>query len=224
MNQFVCTFCRKALSSEQRLINHLCERKRRFLQRDDKAVRLAFAAYHQFYEKQQRQAMTFDKFDVSPYYTAFVKFARYLIDLNAANQRIGFVDFLIKVEAKLDHWTHPKFYGTYIRELNKNEKPMEALERNLMLMESWALDTGEDWMDFFRKIAPAKATLWIISGRISPWLLFTASSAPDLFDRLSPEQTDMVWKAVDAKFWRTKIAWHQSEVDEIRALLTEHRI
>jgi hypothetical protein len=223
MSQFVCEFCRKTLASESRLFNHLCERKRRFLQRDDKSVRLAFAAYNHFYEKAQRRSTTLDKFETSPYYAAFVKFARYLIDLNAVSP-MGFVDFLLRIDAKLDHWTHPSYYGTYIRELSKNETPRDALVRNIMLMESWALDTGEDWRDFFRKISPAKATLWIMNGKISPWLLFTASSAPRLWERLTPEQRQKVNQAIDSQFWSAKIARHQSDVDEFCALLTKDRI
>lgn len=221
--EFVCQFCRKGFTTESRLLNHLCEPKRRFLQRDDKSVKLAFIAYQRFYERAMRRETTQAKFEASQFYTAFVRFARYLLDVNAINPT-AFVDFLIRVEAPVDKWTQPKYYSRYIQELNKNESLLDAIERSFMVMEHWAVDSDADWHDFFRCLSPAKATLWLISGKISPWLLFTASSAADLFKRLNAEQMAMIEQAIDVTFWRAKLARHQAEVDEIRVMLTEHGI
>ena len=226
-----CEFCNKEFSRESFLVNHMCERKRRFLQRDDKSVRLAFAAYNRFYERRQRRRtpQTLDNFEASQYYTAFVRFGRDLLDMDVVSP-MGFVDFLIRIEAHLDHWTDAKYYGRYIHELNKNEKPLEAIERSIHLMEEWSVNSGEPWQDFFRKISPVRATLWIKRGRISPWLLLLASSAPCLFDRLSEEQTAIVRKSLGwdsswgSTFWQNRIALHQADVDEFSALLKEHGV
>jgi len=219
---FACGFCTKSFSREALLGNHVCEAKRRYLQREDKSVKLAFAAYERFYRSLHRE-VTLPAFEKSKFYAAFVRFARYLMDLNAIHP-LAFVDFLLRLEVPVDRWTNPTYYGTYIRELNKNETPNEAFDRNLMLMEQWANDVGEDWRNFFRKLAPAQAVQWIISGRISPWVLFTASSAAALFDRMTEEQMTLVNQAIDAKYWRAKIARHQEHVDEIRAMMIERNI
>jgi hypothetical protein len=230
MSEFCCEFCKKPFSREALLVNHVCERKRRFLQRDDKSVRLAFAAYQRFYERamRRRTPQTRDNFETSQFYTAFVRFARQLLDADMANP-LGFVDFLIQVEAPLDRWTDVKYSGRYIHERNKNEKPLEAIERNIMLMQEWSVGSGEPWWDFFRKISPVRATDWIKKGRISPWMLFLATSVPDLLNRLSPEQMAIIneaigWDSWGWKFWNNKIALHQAEVDEFRLILQEWKI
>jgi hypothetical protein len=222
---FACGFCKAKLTTETRLINHVCEQKRRWLHREDKAEKLAFVIYHHFYVRTmtRRKTPTFESFAHSKLYLAFVRFARHVIYLEAVHP-LGFVDFLLRIESPIDHWTNPEIYARYIRELNKNETPLEAIERNFMLMEQWAISANEDWCDFFRLIAPPLATLWIISGRISPWLLFTASSAPELLKRLNPEQIGMVDKAVDTEFWQAKMALHQENLGTIRAMLIEKRI
>jgi hypothetical protein len=182
-------------------------------------------AYQQFYRRSmaQHKLPTMESFEASKLYTAFVRFARHLLDLAAINP-MSFVDFLVRTEAPIDKWTHPVYYGTYIRELNKNEGLLAAIERSFIVMEHWAIDAGERWQDFFRLLAPAKAVLWIINGRISPWLLFTASSTPDLLTRLNPEQLRKVEDAIDVAFWTIKLERHQADVEHIRAMLKEWNI
>lgn len=222
---FYCEFCKQDFINERRLINHLCEQKRRYLQRDDKAVKLGFLAYDRFYQRSmgRRKPQTYESFAKSTLYSGFVRFGKHLIDINALNL-IGFIDFLLRIEAPIDKWISTILYATYVRELNKTEPALDALERNFMLMQEWAVSTGAEWFDFFRKVEPALATLWISSGRISPWVLFTASSAHDLLARFSPEQTGLVEKAIDPEFWRLKLERHQQEVEVIRSMLAENGI
>jgi len=199
------------------LLAHICEKKRRYMQRDEKSVRMGFAAYQHFYERAvcRKKLPTYDKFTNNKLYTAFVRFGRYLMNINAVNP-LGFIDFLIKVDAGIDRWEHPVYYEIYMRELTKIELPYEALERNMKLMQSWEIDTGEHWTDFFRKVAPSQATLWIRSGRISPWVLLTAPSADELFARLSPEQDEIVTGLIDVDFWRIKLNNHAADVAVIQ--------
>lgn len=93
-----------------------------------------------------------------------------------------------------------------------------------MLMREWEIETGHDWHDFFRLLAPARAVLWILNGRISPWLLFTASSAQDLLDRLNPEQWQMISEAIDRDFWTARLKRHEEQVNSIRVTFTEENI
>lgn len=224
---FRCEFCGVTLTSEAFLINHVCERKRRFLERDTKVVKMAFMAYQHFYLKAMHRTKNppdMASFEGSALYTAFVRFARYLLDINPIHP-MGFVDFLIRIEAKIDQWRHPKYYSRYIRELNKNEEPLQAIQRGLLLMHEWGIKTGHDWHDCFRLLAPAEAVLWILNGRISPWLLFTASSGKDLLDRLNPEQWQMVCEAIDRDFWRLRFERADEEqISHIRATLKEDNI
>lgn len=205
-------------------MRHVCEAKRRFLQRDDKSVKIGFMAFQQFYERNMRKkAPSYDAFSRSNLYTAFVRFGRYVIDLRVVKP-LSFLDFLLNVEVPIDRWTKPLLYETYIRELNKSEPPLDALERNFLLMQQWANDTGDHWQDFFRRVEPPLAALWISNGRISPWVLFVASSAHDLLARFGPEQNKILNAVIDLGFWRLKIKHHQHDVDIIRAMLTEHGI
>jgi len=219
--RFPCDFCHHAFSQERFLLDHVCERKRRFLQRDDPTVKYALEIYQRWYARsmaRRRNPPSIDSFENSKLYSAFVAFARFLRDLNPSNP-LDFVDFLAKMETPLSKWRNLAYYGTYIRERNKNEGPRAAIERNIVLMQEWANDADLDMAEFFRQVSPARATQWIISGRISPWLLFAATRAGDLTARLSEEQTSMVADAISADYWERMVIRHRTEVDDLRAML-----
>lgn len=223
--EFVCEFCRRAFISEDKVLLHICEQKRRHMQRDEKPVRLGFIAYQQFYARRmgQKTPPSYPNFAKNKLYGAFVRFGRQVIDLNAVNP-LGFIDFLIHLEVPIDEWINPIRYETYIRELNKQETPWDAWERNFLLMKQWAADNDIPWQDFFRKIEVPLAALWIASGRISPWILFVAPSAHELMQRFGAAQNDLVERSIDLNFWQLKIKLHQTEVERIREVLAEKGI
>jgi hypothetical protein len=163
---------------------------------------------------------TYQEFMDSSHYNAFVKFGKYMIDINAINTE-AFVEFLLRAKIPIKDWDKPIVYEQYIRELNKKEPADSAFERNVLLMQQWSMDTGEEWSDFFKKVSPNLATQWIKGGRVSPWVLYAASTSQDLFDRLSDEQLKMIERAVDPKFWSRKFEQCREDYDFIRDLLTQ---
>jgi len=213
--KFVCDFCKHPYSTEKTLISHTCEKKRRWLWKDEKYAMMGFRAYQLFYEisMKSKKPKTQEDFIDSQYYSAFIKFGKYLVDINALDP-MGFTDFLIRTNVKLDDWTLPRPYEIWIRELGKKEHPDKALERNILLMEQWARETGEEWTDFFRNVSTVQATRWIKAGRLSPWLLFTVGD--ELIERLSDEQLMMIKELLDANFWFKKFEYYSEEVRAIK--------
>ena len=208
---FPCEFCKKEFSKEKTLLSHMCERMRRF----------GFMAYVRFYELsfKTKKKKDYSDFAESSYYIAFTKFGRYIENINAIEVP-GFVDFLIRGQVKIDDWTNEIWYESWTRELAKKEQPMNAVERNILLMEQWASETGENWVDFFRKVSTVKATEWIRKGRISPWLLYSGVGQA-LFDRMSDEQLGLVKEWINPLFWNSKIRENILEVEQIRTILEE---
>src|SRR3984885_15375782 len=135
----VCEFCKRKFHNETSFINHNCEKKRRWFNRDDPSSRLAFMSWARFYElnskfvKTGTKKQSFKEFMDSRYYAAFMKFARHLIDLNVLEPN-KFIDYVIKNNLPLDKWTHDIIYENYVNELLKREDPESALARNIELM------------------------------------------------------------------------------------------
>jgi hypothetical protein len=224
-SEFHCEYCKVYLTSETRLLNHVCEPKRRVLQRSERQVTLGFHTYQRFWKSKMnpKYAPDWVHFEKSGLYSSFVKFGRHVINLNAINP-LGFVDFLLRGEVGIDQWCKDTYYQAYVRELTKLETPLEALQRNMVLMEEWANHNKEHWTDFFRKVAPTQAVLWIMSGRISPWVLLTAPSASILLNKLNEEQTKLVESVIDMRFWEIKMERHALEVQSIVSELNENNL
>lgn len=224
-NPLQCPFCLKVFSTEKYLINHLCESKRRVLQRSERPVTIGFASYRRFWKCRMnpKAIVAWEDFEKSSLYSAFVRFGRYIISNNAINPN-GFVDFLIRLEVGIDDWCKSSYYQAYVRELNKSETPIEALQRNMMLMEQWAISENMHWTDFFRKVSPPQAVMWIVSGRLSPWVFLTATSSKELLDRMTDEQLDLINEVIDEKFWEIKLKKYQKDVDTIVAELSEFNV
>jgi hypothetical protein len=216
---FSCEHCKKTYVRESTLLSHVCEPKRRLMEKDQKHVVFAFWAYNHFWKMNMYGAKerTYKDFMTSNVYTAYVRFGRYIMDINAINPK-AYVDYLMKNKVKIDDWVKDSVYERYIRELNTKESADAAIQRTTMLMEEWAINTGKPWVDFFREINPNQATSWILSGRISPWVIYTANSSHEMFDRMSDEQLALVHNYINPDFWKHRIKMHQTDVATIREI------
>ena len=221
-----CEFCKRGFHDEMNLINHSCEKKRRWFGKEEPPARLAFMAWARFYElnsqltKSGAKKRSFKEFMESKYYLAFMRFGKQMVDLNAL-EPARFIDYVIKNNLPLDKWIHDIVYENYVADLVKNEQPEAALARNIELMQQWSQQTGEPWQDFFRKVSPIQAAAWIKNGRISPWVLYNADSAVDLLDRCGPEQLQIIKNSAKVPQWKIRFNKNKDSADWIRDTLRQ---
>ena len=223
--EHTCEYCKRGFSDELAMINHSCEKKRRWFSKDEPASRLAFMAWSRFYElnstlKKNGTKRSFKEFMDSRYYIAFMKFGRQLIDLNAIHPD-RFIDYVIKNNLPLDKWTHDFVYERYVSDMIKSETPESALERNIELMQQWSHQSNEPWQDFFRKVSPIQAAAWVKNGRLSPWVLYNPDSAEALLDRCGPEQLSMITAAAKPPQWKIRFNKNREGADWIRNTLRQ---
>jgi hypothetical protein len=223
---FECTFCGKVLQREISLIKHLCKKKKRYLERERQDVRFGYIAYRIFYDisyPTRRKAVSQEHFRESSVYDAFVRFGKYVVDVNAIAPE-EFIRFAVQSKRSIDKWCSDSLYMEYVRLLNRVESYDRAIERTLLLAESWANKEGRELKNFFREIAPALAVQWIVSGRISPWVLFNSDSGKELLGKFSDEQFDLLQKAIDMKFWGKKFLDNIDDCHSIQAFLQSEGI
>ena len=91
---------------------------------------------------------TYDEFAKSQYYSAFVKFGRYILDIRAVNPE-SYIRYLTTNKVKLDWWCKDSTYNKYLAEQSKTETPERAVERFVLLAQDWSQNTGNHWSDYF---------------------------------------------------------------------------
>ncbi len=219
---FTCQFCSKTFQRERTLSAHLCEPKRRWLNKDEKYVMLGFLAFRRFYEISmgEKKEKTYDQFADSQYYTAFTKFGRHMLNINAVDPE-NFIDFVIRSSIPVDKWCNEAVYETYIHELNKKETAERALERGILLMQEWGNENDKPYNVFFRENSRSRIIYWIRSGRISPWIIFNCDSGVELLSEFSDQELKLVNDYMDPEFWTRKFQVRKEDVNFVRDVLEQ---
>jgi hypothetical protein len=221
--KIICKYCNKEFRKLSVLSAHLCEQKRRSQQKNEVGVQLGYQAYLKFYIMTQGGAgsKTYDKdFVTSPYYSAFVKFGQYLVQLRAIRPE-SFTEWIIKENKKLDHWTKEEFYDVYLYQFLRKEHPNDALDRTFSELQRWADETDKSFTLIFKEGSPNKICNMIVNGRISPWVLLNSNSGAEFLGKLSEEQLVLIYKFIDPDFWPRKFKDYSVDTDITRSILKE---
>ena len=203
--KFKCPYCGSEFTRERTLQVHMCEPKRRYLQKNEKWVQNAFMVFQRFYEIHQKnhKKKTYEQFCESPYYNAFVKFGRYIMHINPLYPE-KYIDYVMLSKVKLDHWANDALYETYLIDTLKREPVEAALKRSITTMMDWADEQNAQWSDYFRLANRNRAVQHIQQGKISPWLLLGCKAGKNLLKSLNDEQLQMTARFISPEFWTAK--------------------
>jgi len=217
---FVCEYCNSSFKRERTLSVHVCEPKRRHLQKNSKHVRLAFRSYQLFYKigTNTKKEKTYDDFAGSQYYNAFVKFGSYCLDLKIDDVP-DFVKWLLTNQIPIDRWVSDTQFNKWIKERLKTETVDRAVERTVLFLQDWGEDNANAWNSYFEAVPTNLAVFHICAGKISPWVLYASNRAQGLLDRLNEEQIKMIIEYIDPHVWQIRMKRHQKDFDWVKKLL-----
>jgi hypothetical protein len=203
---FKCGFCKKSFKKESTLAVHVCEKKRRHMVRDNKDAQLGFRTYQLFYKvgTNSKKEKTYEDFADSHYYTAFIKFATYCIDLKIDNVE-NYTTWLIRNQTRLDKWASDTVFNNYIKDRLKTESVSRAVERTVLFLNGWASENNTNYDNYFTMVNTNIAVVHICSGKISPWVLYASKGAQELLNRMNDEQIRIISEYVDPHFWSIRI-------------------
>lgn len=190
---------------ERTLFAHMCEPKRRSMQKDEKRVQAGFMAFNRFYQLTQgaKKQKTYDEFCKSSYYNAFVKFGSFVNNISPLYPD-RFIDYVIKSGVKLDHWCRDELYETYLYEMIKTEPVESAVQRTIQNMMDWADHSQAQFNHYFNYVNLNRAVHDIKNGKISPWVILNSKSGKDMLNKFSDEQLDLIAPAFDLPYWLKK--------------------
>jgi hypothetical protein len=219
---YTCVHCNKSFKLEKTLVAHMCERKRRALQRDEKRVQAGYMAFNRFWQLAQggKKQKTYNEFADSSYYNAFVKFGSFLNNVNPIYPD-KFIDYVIKSGVKLDHWCRDELYEQYLYEIVKVEPVESAVQRSLATMMEWADDHKAAFEHYFMYVSLNKAVHDIRNCKISPWVIMNTSSGQTMIKNMNDEQLTMISPAFDIPFWLRKFKEQAADVALVQEICKE---
>jgi hypothetical protein len=219
---FNCVHCGKAFMKEKTLYAHMCENKRRAMQKDEKRVQAGYMAFNKFFRVRQggKKDKTYEDFCKSPYYNAFVKFGSFINNVLPLYPE-KFMDFVIKSDVKIDHWCRDELYDLYLFEMIKTEPVESAVQRSLQTMMEWGDTSGAQFNHYFNYVNLNKAVHDIRNGKISPWVLLNSKSGKDMLNKFNDDQLDLIAPAFDLPFWLKKFKSVPADVLLVKEICTE---
>lgn len=202
---YKCVHCNKKFVQQKTLVAHMCERKRRALQKDEKRVQAGYMAFNRFWQLTQnsKKPKTYDEFADSSYYNAFVKFGSFINNVGPLYPD-KFVDYVIKSGVKLDHWCRDELYEKYLFEMLKVEPVESAVQRTIKTMMEWGDENNAKFEHYFRYVSLNRAVRDILNGHISLWVVLNSKSGQQMIKNMNDEQLNLIAPAFDLPYWMRK--------------------
>ena len=219
---YKCVHCNKSFMQEKTLVAHMCERKRRALQKNEKRVQAGFMAFNRWWQLAQnaKKLKTYEEFCDTSYYNAFVKFGSFLNNVNPIYPE-KFIDYVIKSGVKLDHWCRDELYDQYLIEMLKVEPVESAVQRSLQTMMEWADEHNANYAHYFNYVSLNKAVHDIRNGTVSPWIILNTLSGKDMVQKMSDEQLNMISASFEVPFWLRKFKEVPADVALVKEICKE---
>ena len=219
---YKCVHCNKSFMQEKTLVAHMCERKRRALQKDEKRVQAGFMAYNRFWQLTQNAKLpkTYDNFADSSYYNAFVKFGSFINNANPLYPD-KFIDYVIKSGAKLDNWCKDSLYEKYLYEMLKTEPVEAAVQRTLQTMMEWGDEHSAPFNHYFLYATLNRAVNDIVNGKISCWVILNCEDGKAMVRNMSDDQLNMIAPALDVPYWRKRFKELPADVALVKEICNE---
>jgi hypothetical protein len=219
---YKCVHCKKSFMQERTLVSHMCERKRRALQKDEKRVQAGYMAFNRFWQLTQNAKVlkTYDNFADSSYYNAFVKFGSFINNVSPLYPD-KFIDYVIKSGVKLDFWCRDELYEKYLFEILKTEPVESAVQRTLKTMMEWGEEHKADFSHYFAYASLNKAVHDIRNGHISAWVILNSGTGQTMLRNMSDEQLEMISLAIDVPYWIRKFKEVPADVALVKEICQE---
>ena len=219
---YSCVHCNKSFMQDKTLVAHMCERKRRALQKDEKRVQAGFMAFNRFWQLTQnaKKPKTYDNFADSSYYNAFVKFGSFINNVSPLYPD-KFIDFVIKSGVKLDHWCRDELYEKYLVDILKVEPVESAVQRTIQTMMEWGDEHNKEFADYFTQVSLNKAVHDILNGKISCWAILNCTAGKTMISSMSDEQLSMIAPVFDVPVWLKKFKNSPADVSLVKEILNE---
>lgn len=219
--KYGCEFCKREFARESTVAKHICEYKHRWLEKDRRGNQIGFQAWVQFYKRNtgSRKHSTYEEFIKSAYYTAFVKYGMFCVDVNVLNVS-RFTDWLLKNQIKIDTWCSDSTYTRYLIEYLRHEDSMDAIARSIETTIERAEEEGIRSSDYLRYGNTNKICYLVTMGKISPWMLYQSDSGTQFLDRLNPDHVKMIIDYINPEQWALKFKRNPDDARNVKELLT----
>lgn len=211
-----CDHCNRTFVRESTLLKHVCEQKLRWQDKDKPQNRIAFNAWLTFYSRCQpgKKKKDYKTFITSAYYTAFVKFGLYCVNVKVVNST-EYLNHLLSNNVSIDNWASDQQYTKYLIQYLRMEDPFDAVKRSIQTMLDISEKENLKLSDVLLYYSKNKLCSLISSGQISPWILYLSDSGLNFLDTINEDQRSVIWEYINPERWNLKFARDRQLFNEV---------
>lgn len=222
-NELKCEYCGKSYKNARAFQVHLCTKKQRILQKNEKRVRYGLYAYNRFNRLSQgkKAEVSYEEFCNSRYYNAFVKFGSYLTNVRPLYTE-RYIDYVVTSGIKINDWCNDETYQRYVIDLIKKESADVAIQRTIQTMMDWATEKNDSWFNYFDHVNRNVALWNIKDGKISPWVLLNTNKGKSLLSNYDDHELEILYPLIDPDFWAITFKRKPQEVHMVHILAEEY--
>lgn len=215
-----CEHCNRKFVRETSFFKHVCEQKKRWLDKDKPGNRIAFNSWKNFYQKYHpnKKSLEYKDFLTSTYYNSFLKFGNYCVEADVLNPSAYFI-YLSSNRVPIDSWASDNTYTKYLTEYLLLEDGLEAVERSLEFLLDISVDENIKISDVFNFVNPNKLCYSIIKGKVSPWVLYQSDTGKVFLANLNKDQTGLIFDYIDPKKWSVKFHRDSDVTNTVKRIL-----
>lgn len=220
--EFHCEFCDRYFQREQSLMKHVCENKRRYLDKDLPGNRIGFQSWLEFYKRNtaSKKTKTYLDFAKSSYYLAFVKFGHYCVGIKCININ-RYANYLLKNNIKIDSWCSDTNYDKFLIDFLKIEDPLDAIARSIETAIEFSKQENIQAKDYLRYGNRNRICHLITTGKISPWMLYQSESGINFLENMDESQQKFVINYINPEQWALKFMRNSEHVEQVKDLLKQ---
>jgi len=86
-------------------------------------------------------------------------------------------------------------------------------------MNEWAESENKNWTDYWTHANVNQIVFHICSGRISPWVIYSSTTAQDLLDKMNNDQLGLIVEYIDPTYWQRKLKTHAEDFAWVEGIL-----
>jgi hypothetical protein len=209
-----CEYCGREFKREASLASHMCEKKRRWINKDMPETIAGFSAFDLFYRLgMQSKPKDYASFVDSQYFSAFVKFGSYCINTRVIDAE-AYTRWLIRKQAKLKDWATDSMYMLFVQDHVKKESVDRALERFIENASKTSY-----FEKFWETAGGYVIADWVESGKISPWIIICSTRAQIALNSMNEECFMRIANCVDAGYWGKKTQQNPQDAAWVRHII-----
>jgi hypothetical protein len=201
---FICQWCKHSFSSESRVVNHLCEQRRRFQQKDTQYARWGLEAYFSIQKHFfGNVSKTEEDFRHSEFYLACIRWGRFVLQVDCLNAT-AYLNWLQKLNVSIDKWDNEIVYSAWLQSVIFEEDLWDATYRSIQTMIDWAEENKKEYKNYFKLASSARILLDLQRAKISAIIIYSCNSGIEWLKSLPQSDLNIIWDMINPARWKCR--------------------